>query len=96
MVVFEDSFRKYYVLVLPIEAQYGYNDGNIGLLKYFRKKGMANSPTELSAEWNPPSEIDDKVSDSDFYKWRDYIIKNTSNRDKKNVVKLIFMGKFSP
>ena len=95
MVVFKDGFRKYYVLVLPIEASYGYDDGNIGLLKYYRKKGKANSPSELSANWNPPSKIYDKISDSEFEGWKNYILKNTSNRDKKSVIKLIFMGKFS-
>lgn len=92
--IFKDSFRNYYVLVLPIEVSKGFEVGNVGLLKYYRKKGRAGSKTEISSIWNAPSEIDDAIPQKDFDKWYQYILKHTTNQSKKEVLRLVLSNKF--
>lgn len=94
MVIFKDSFRNYYVLVLPIEVSKSSEIGNIGLLKYYRKKGRAGSKTEVSTIWEPPSKIDDPLPQKDFDKWYHYILKHTTNQSKREVLALVLSNKF--
>lgn len=97
MVIFYDSFswRKYYVLVLPVEITKDDVTGNLGLLKYYRKKGERGTKTKLVADWEPPSKIDDALPPPEFNKWYHYILKHTTNENKKKTIKYLFEGKLA-
>lgn len=92
MVVFRDKFRSYYVLVLPVEILVDGFRGNIGLLKYYRKGGQVGTKTELGYKWEPPSNIDDPLPKPEFDKWYRYILKHTTKRDRRTVIKNLFSG----
>lgn len=95
MVIFYDSFpwRKYYVLVLPVEIKIDDSRGNLGLLKHYRKKGVRDENTLITANWEPPSKIDDALPPAEFDKWYKYILSKTTNEDKKKTIKFLFSGK---
>ncbi|MFW6281977.1 MAG: hypothetical protein ACOC1O_04200 [bacterium] len=81
--IFRDDFREYYTIVFPVEL-YG---GNIGVVKEDGGK------VRIAMDWEPPSNIDDKIENPKREKLYKEIIPKLNNEQQKELLSYIFMGR---